>query len=111
MSNGLLAHAAESLARSDLRVRRGLVANLIGLVIEATGLRASIGEVCFVSRGRNREPIAAEVVGFRDGRTLLMPLGELRGVGPGNTVEPTGKPFSLSIGPELLGRLLDGLGR
>jgi flagellum-specific ATP synthase len=104
-------HAADAVIRSDLRVRRGLVANLIGLVIEATGLRASIGEVCIVSCGRNREPIAAEVVGFREGRTLLMPLGEIRGVGPGNTVEPTGKPFALQLGPMLLGRVLDGLGR
>jgi flagellum-specific ATP synthase len=104
-------HAADAVIRSDLRVRRGLVANLIGLVIEATGLRASIGEVCVVSCGRNREPITAEVVGFREGRTLLMPLGELRGVGPGNTVEPTGKPFALQVGPMLLGRVLDGLGR
>ena len=52
---------ANSVVRSDVRVRRGLVANLIGLVIEATGLRASIGEVCFVSCGRNQSPIAAEV--------------------------------------------------
>jgi flagellum-specific ATP synthase len=111
MTEGLLDHAAETVLRSDVRVRRGLVANLIGLVIEATGLRASIGEVCVVSCGRNQEPIAAEVVGFRDGRTLLMPLGELHGVGPGNTVEPTGKPFSLGIGPGLLGRVLNGLGR
>jgi flagellum-specific ATP synthase len=107
----VLEHAADAVLRSDLRVRRGLVANLIGLVIEATGLRASIGEVCVVSCGRNRDPITAEVVGFREGRTLLMPLGEIRGVGPGNTVEPTGKPFALQLGPMLLGRVLDGLGR
>ena len=83
--------------RSDLRVRRGLVANLIGLVIEATGLRASIGEVCVVSCGRNREPITAEVVGFRDGRTLLMPLGELRGDRPRRTrSSATGQPLRAS---------------
>ena len=60
MTGGLLDHAADAVLRSDVRVRRGLVANLIGLVIEATGLRASIGEVCVVSCGRNQAPITAE---------------------------------------------------
>ncbi len=53
----------------------------------------------------------AEVVGFRDGRTLLMPLGEIVGVGPGNVVSSTGRPFEIRVGDGLLGRVLDGLGR
>ena len=52
----------------------------------------------------------AEVVGFREGRTLLMPLGELQGIGPGTKVLPTGAPFRVPVGPGLLGRVIDGLG-
>jgi flagellum-specific ATP synthase len=96
---------------ADLHARRGRVKSLIGLVIEATGLRAEVGELCTISVGRNGQPVAAEVVGFRDGATLLMPLGEMHGIGPGNSVSATGKPFRLPVGEELLGRVLDGLGR
>jgi len=90
---------------------RGRVKSLIGLVIEATGLRAEMGELCTISAGRNAEPIAAEVVGFRDGGTLLMPLGDMHGIGPGNPVSATGRPFLVPVGAQLLGRVLDGLGR
>jgi flagellum-specific ATP synthase len=87
------------------------VSNLIGLVIEATGMLAEVGEVCLIHAGRDRAPVAAEVVGFREDRTLLMPLGELQGIGPGTQVEGTGAPFRIAVGETLLGRVLDGLGR
>ncbi|HEX7083927.1 MAG TPA: FliI/YscN family ATPase [Gaiellaceae bacterium] len=101
----------EAIRVADLQRRRGRVRSLIGLVIEATGLRAEVGELCTISAGRNGDAVAAEVVGFRDGATLLMPLGEMHGIGPGNPVSATGKPFRLPVGEELLGRVLDGLGR
>jgi flagellum-specific ATP synthase len=86
------------------------VSDLIGLIIEATGLSVEIGEVCMVGEGRDRPPVACEVVGFRGGRTLLMPLGELHGIGPGTIVNPTGSPFRVAVGDALLGRVVDGLG-
>jgi flagellum-specific ATP synthase len=95
----------------ELHRRRGRVSDLIGLIVEATGLEAEVGEVCVVEAGRNAEPVPAEVVGFRGQRTLLMPLGEMHGIGPGKTVSSTGRPFQVSVGDELLGRVLDGLGR
>jgi flagellum-specific ATP synthase len=101
----------DALRASDLQVLRGRVTNLIGLVIEATGLRAEVGEVCTIAAGRNRSLVPAEVVGFREGRTLLMPLGGMQGIGPGNQVTATGEPFRVAVGEELLGRVLDGLGR
>ncbi len=107
----LIEPAGEAIREADLARRHGFVSNLIGLIIEATGLQAEVGEVCLVGTDRNREPVAAEVVGFRDGRTLLMPLGELHGIGPGTRVLATGAPFRVSVGPELLGRIVDGLGR
>ena len=97
--------------RADLHRRRGHVCDLIGLVVEATGLEAEVGEVCDVQTSRSRPPVPAEVVGFRAGRTLLMPLGEMQGIGPGNVVTATGRHLSVPVGHQLLGRVLDGLGR
>jgi flagellum-specific ATP synthase len=106
----LLQRAAEAIREADLARRHGSVTNLIGLIIEATGLQAEVGEVCLVGTDRNRDAVAAEVVGFRDGRTLLMPLGELHGIGPGTRVLASGAPFRVAVGESLLGRVVDGLG-
>ncbi len=106
-----LASCFDAVRRADLHRRRGRVTNLIGIVIEATGLQAEVGELCEITAGRTRPLVPAEVVGFRDGRTLLMPLGPLDGIGPGKTVTATGRSFRLPVGDELLGRVLDGLGR
>jgi flagellum-specific ATP synthase len=113
----LLRRASEVVEDTDLTRHRGLVSNLIGLIIETTGLEAEVGEVCLVTPGRGRPggrnapaPIEAEVVGFRDGRTLLMALGELHGIGPGTKVVATGAPSRVTVGEGLLGRVLDGLG-
>jgi flagellum-specific ATP synthase len=105
-----LSQAAHALREVDLARRHGKVRNLIGLIIEATGLQAEVGEVCLVGTDRGQAPIQAEVVGFRDGRTLLMPLGELHGIGPGTRVLATGAPFRVTVGSGLLGRVVDGLG-
>jgi len=106
----VLGRASRAIHEADLARRHGHVSNLIGLIIEATGLQAEVGEVCLVGTDRNRAPVAAEVVGFREGRTLLMPLGELHGIGPGTRVLATGAPFRITVGDGLLGRVLDGLG-
>ncbi|UTI64662.1 FliI/YscN family ATPase [Paraconexibacter antarcticus] len=105
--------AAEAVRHADLHRRRGRVTDLIGLIVEATGLEAEVGEVCLVRTGRQASgwtELPAEVVGFRSGRTLLMPLGELHGIGPGDVVTATGRQVSGPVGPQLLGRVLDGLG-
>lgn len=108
---GALRRAAAALDDADLLRRRGRVTNLIGLVVEATGLEAEVGEVCHLQAGRHRPAVPAEVVGFRDGRTMLMPLGEMHGIGPGTAVTATGAPFGVAVGDALLGRVIDGLGR
>jgi len=106
----LLGRASEAVLEADLARRHGFVSNLIGLIIEATGLKAEVGEVCLVGTERNRAAVSAEVVGFREGRTLLMPLGELHGIGPGTRVLATGAPFRIAVGEDLLGQIVDGLG-
>ncbi len=108
---GRLARAVEELEHADLHGRHGRVRELIGLVAEATGLEAAVGETCLVAAGRNRPAVPAEVVGFREGRTLLMPLGDLQGIAPGRAVQATGRALRVPVGDALLGRVLDGLGR
>jgi len=98
------------LQRADLHARQGRVSNLIGLIVEATGVEAEVGEVCHVDTGRHSAPVPAEVVGFRDSRTLLMPLGDMHGIGPGTGVVATGEQFSVTVGDDLLGRVVDALG-
>jgi flagellum-specific ATP synthase len=110
MAESRLQRLAQAISRADLHRRHGRVSDLIGLIVEATGLEAEVGEVCEIATGRGRAPVPAEVVGFRKRRTLLMPLGELHGIGPGNVVTATGEPVRVPVGDELLGRVLDGLG-
>ena len=105
-----MAEATTALNSADLAQRHGFVSNLIGLIIEATGLPAEVGEVCHIHTDRGGAPVSAEVVGFREGRTLLMPLGELHGIGPGTKVSASGAPFRVAVGPSLLGHVIDGLG-
>lgn len=89
----------------------GKVAQVIGVVVESNGPPAHIGEVCHIATGHNEPPIAAEVVGFRDNRVLLMPLGELHEISQGDEVTATGSSLKVRVGPGLLGRVLDGLGQ
>ena len=82
--------AATAIREADLHRRTGRVVDLIGLIVEASGLEASVGEVCTIEAGRGRPTVPAEVVGFRAGRTLLMALGDATGIGPGARVVASG---------------------
>jgi len=89
----------------------GKITQVIGLVIESQGPNVSLGELCYVcSRLDNIEPIPAEVVGFRGGFVLLMPIGEMQGIGPGCEVISAQKVLKVKVGKQLLGRIVDGLG-
>lgn len=87
---------------------RGRVDRVSGILAEADGVPAAIGEVCRIG-GPNG--MTAETVGFRNGRALLMPHGELTGVAPGTEVTALGHPFEIGVGNGLLGRVVDALGR
>jgi len=93
----------------------GRVVRVVGLTIEATGLDCEIGEVCEI-RANGSGALLAEVVGFRERRILLMPLGEMHGIHPGSPIyplpnaEPGTRCFRAPVGETLLGRVLDGLG-
>ena len=95
--SNLLDEAVVAIREADLSRRTGRVVDLIGLIVEATGLEAEVGEVCTIETGRGRPSVPAEVVGFRAGRTLLMALGEAVGIGPGARVTASGQPLSVNV--------------
>src|SRR3954469_23137984 len=110
-SDDMVDEAVVAIREADLHRRTGRVVDLIGLITEATGLDAEVGEGCTIETGRGRASVPAEVVGFRAGRTLLMALGDATGIGPGAKVIASGHPFKVDVSDALLGRALDGLGR
>jgi len=87
---------------------KGYVSEIIGLIIRAQGPKAGIGELVYIQKGTTLIP--AEVVGFKDNKTLLMPLGNTSGVVPGDLVIASGDYLKVKLGPEIVGRVLDGLG-
>ena len=98
-----------SLLNSAQTVRvRGRVTELTGLVIKAAVPNVRVGEMCEIRRGSTS--VRAEVVGFQGETVMLMPLGELSGIGPDSEVVPSGRPLTLRVGDGLLGRVLNGLG-
>ena len=93
----------------SIRVR-GKVSQMLGLVIESNGPPVSIGELCQISPGPGVPPVSAEVVGFKQNKVLLMPLGPMEGTAPGSRVTASDEPFSVATGDALLGRVINGLG-
>ncbi len=93
--------------------RMGKVVNVVGLTIESAGPDARLGDLCLIfPEGEGKQsPIMAEVVGFKDKKTLLMPYDATDGIGLGCIVENTGNPLRVIAGEDLLGKTLDGLGR
>lgn len=106
-----LARYEEVLKNLDPVRVNGKVTQVIGLTVESEGPDASVGELCKIYPLKGGSPIPAEVVGFRDNRLLLMPLGELHAIGAGCDVVATGRPLTVQVGSELLGKVLDGLGQ
>jgi flagellum-specific ATP synthase len=88
----------------------GKVTQVIGLTIESQGPDVKLGDICHILSPQQQKPIKAEVVGFRNHKVLLMPLGELQSIAPGCDVVSTGKPLTVKVGMDLLGKVLDGLG-
>lgn len=87
----------------------GRVVQVVGLTVEIMGLNCQIGEICEI-RTSNQEPLMAEVIGFRNNHTLLMPLGIMEGIQPDSSVRSVSRAFKAPVGRSLIGRVLDGLG-
>lgn len=89
----------------------GKVSRVIGLTVECVGLNTRMKDVCKIYSGESEDSfIYAEVVGFKENKVLLMPLGELSGVGPEDTVVPTNETLKVPVGMHMLGRVLDAFG-
>ncbi len=104
-----LSKISQAIKNSDTLPLQGEVTRVVGLTVEAQGPGAKIGDLCLIRSGD--QEIECEVVGFNDGKILLMPLGDLQNVAPGDKVITSGQNLSVSVGPGLVGRVLDGLGR
>lgn len=92
---------------------KGKVVNIVGLTIESSGPEAKMGDICLIypDSKESGKPAMAEVVGFKDRKTLLMPYEPIEGIGFGSIVENTGLPLTIQVSDNLLGQTLDGLGR
>jgi flagellum-specific ATP synthase len=100
----------EQLRVTDLTVRCGRIRKIAGLAVESAGPAARIGEICEI-RSRERHDVAmAEVIGFNNGRVLLMPYGDLRGIAADGEVIATGMDPEAPVGSCLLGRVIDAFG-
>ncbi len=105
--NALCERLTTAVEQAPMALREGRVVAFNGLVIEAIGPDARLGELCEIATAPERPGIKAEVVGFRDGRVLLMPFGAVQGVALDSVVRALGRPISIPVGRGLLGRVVD----
>ncbi len=93
----------------ELTTVHGRITEVVGMLIRAVIPQVKMGEVCLIKR--EGEPLAAEVVGFTKDEVILSPLGDMKGIGPSSEVIPMRMPMHIKVGPQLLGRVLNGLGQ
>jgi FliI/YscN family ATPase len=101
----------ERLDRADTLPVTGRVVRTVGLVVESRGPRARVGEICELIGEPGKPPLPLEVVGFREGALLTVPLGGTSGIRPGDRIVSRGLVSAMPVGQALLGRVIDGLGR
>ena len=100
----------EKLARIETCRWTGTVTELVGLLVESTGPVAAVGDFCEIVTQSGR-PIRTQVIGFRDGRVLSMPLEETDGLHMGDPIMARKEDARMEVGPQLLGRVIDGFGK
>ena len=103
-------HCLKAVDATDMIAVRGRVSQVIGMVVESHGPGIPVGSICEISTFRGQSKVPAEVVGFREGLVLLMPLGEMRGVEPGSVIQQVGGQATVPVSLSMLGRVIDGLG-
>jgi type III secretion protein N (ATPase) len=92
----------------ELTAVHGRITEVVGMLIKAVIPEVKMGEVCLIKR--EGEPLMAEVIGFTKEEVFLSPLGDMGGIGPASEVIPMRMPLHIKVGPELLGRVLNGRG-
>jgi len=98
------------LGRADLLTCRGAVVRVTGLTVESKGPPLGVGQLCEI-RMKDGRRVLAEVVGFNHELRILLPLEKIEGIAPSDPVVPRTAPRTLALGDDVLGRVLDGLGR
>lgn len=93
----------------ELTTVHGRITEVVGMLIKAVIPQVKMGEMCLIKR--EKEPLAAEVVGFTKDEVILSPLGDMQGIGPSSEVIPLRMPMHIKVGPQLLGRVLNALGQ
>ncbi|MGE0115372.1 MAG: flagellar protein export ATPase FliI [Steroidobacteraceae bacterium] len=104
-----LAQQIQNVGMTPAPVVEGCLTRMVGLTLEAVGCQAAVGDRCEVLTG-DGVSVEAEVVGFAGDRLFLMPTGDIHGVKPNARVIPTQRAGAVAVGPELLGRVIDGAG-
>ncbi len=99
------------LAETDPIPPVGRVVRTTGLLVESQGPRAAVGDLCEIVDEKGKPPLPVEVVGFREGRLLTVPLGGTAGIRAGARVVARGRCATIPVGNAMLGRVVDGLGR
>ena len=100
-----------SLYFKDYTAHYGKVSKIVGLTVESVGPPCKLNDMCQIVSKDGQTKVDAEVVGFRDNKVLLMPYDSVDGIGVGATVRNTGSVLTIKVGENLLGRVLDGIGR
>lgn len=97
--------------QASLVNRMGEITQLYGLLVEATGPDAFLGEVCEIYSRSRGSKVSAEVVALKNGKVVLMPHDDIKGVSLGSEVAATGNALEVGVGPQLLGRVIDAFGK
>lgn len=105
-----IARIVHAIQQCETVPRVGTVSQYYGMSLESNGPDVFLGELCQVYPPAQANPVIAEVVGFRDGRVILMPYGNMQGVHIGSEITATGKAATMPVGPEFLGRVVDAFG-
>lgn len=105
----------DAVKQADLFRYKGKIEKIIGMTIEASGPAANIGDVCRIYRKNENGKadasyIYGEVVGFNNGKVMLMPYTDIEGIGPGSIVDNTGRQLQVDVGNELVGRIINAIG-
>ena len=106
-----LAKCREKIREAETVEYSGKVVKVVGLTVESNGPTVNMGDVCRIYASEGDGYVEAEVVGFKDQRVQLMPFGDMTGIGFGSRVVSTHEALSVPVSDELVGRVLDALGR
>ncbi len=106
----MLKELPKLIANTDTISHIGKIENIVGMTIEASGDKATIGDIEVIYSESSNRHIPAEVVGFKDNKILLMPYESISGISAGSFIRNTGNRLKIPVGNDLVGKVIDALG-